>query len=50
MGKKILVVDDEQDIVGMLQYNLQKAGFEVITAFHGAEAELFSDVVEIHTR
>jgi two-component system alkaline phosphatase synthesis response regulator PhoP len=49
MGKKILVVDDEQDIVGMLQYNLQKAGFEVITAFHGAEAlakaELLPDLI-----
>ena len=29
-GKKVLVVDDEQSIVTLLQYNLQQAGYEVI--------------------
>lgn len=33
--KKVLVVDDEQSIVTLLQYNLQQAGFEVITAMDG---------------
>jgi two-component system, OmpR family, alkaline phosphatase synthesis response regulator PhoP len=37
MGKKILVVDDEQSIVTLLQYNLEQAGFEVITATDGEE-------------
>lgn len=35
MVKKVLVVDDEQTIITLLQYNLQKAGFEVITAEDG---------------
>ena len=36
--QKILVVDDEQDIVELLQYNLEKAGYDVRTAFNGKEA------------
>ncbi|MBM6617495.1 response regulator transcription factor [Bacillus suaedaesalsae] len=35
MNKKVLVVDDEQSIVTLLQYNLQQAGFDVITANDG---------------
>jgi len=38
MRKKILLVDDEPDIVEFLQYNLLKEGFEVITAYDGDEA------------
>lgn len=37
MSKRILVVDDEDSIVTLLQYNLQQAGFEVITAMDGEE-------------
>ena len=37
MSKKILVVDDEQSIVTLLQYNLEQAGFKVITASDGEE-------------
>ncbi|ASS92495.1 MAG: DNA-binding response regulator [Bacillaceae bacterium] len=37
MSKKILVVDDEQSIVTLLQYNLEQAGYEVITAQDGSE-------------
>lgn len=37
-GKKILVVDDEEDILNLLSYNLKKAGFEVVTAQDGPEA------------
>lgn len=33
--KKILVVDDEQSIVEILKFNLEKNGFEVVTAFAG---------------
>ncbi|WP_047153142.1 response regulator transcription factor [Aneurinibacillus tyrosinisolvens] len=36
--KKILVVDDEQSIVTLLEFNLQKAGFEVIKAMDGISA------------
>ncbi|NJL12570.1 MAG: response regulator transcription factor [Microscillaceae bacterium] len=35
---KILAVDDEPDIVELLQYNLEKAGYEVNTATDGEEA------------
>ncbi|MEW6507038.1 MAG: response regulator transcription factor [Bacteroidota bacterium] len=35
---KILLVDDEKDIVEFLQYNLIQEGFEVISAFDGKEA------------
>ncbi len=35
--KKILVVDDERDIVKALMIRLQTAGYEVATAFDGAQ-------------
>jgi two-component system, OmpR family, alkaline phosphatase synthesis response regulator PhoP len=38
MNYKILLVDDEEDIVEFLQYNLKQQGFEVITAYDGVEA------------
>jgi two-component system alkaline phosphatase synthesis response regulator PhoP len=36
--QKILVVDDEQDIVDLLTYNLRKEGFEVDSANNGKTA------------
>jgi two-component system, OmpR family, alkaline phosphatase synthesis response regulator PhoP len=38
MSKKVLVVDDEQSIVTLLTYNLEQAGFTVVTANDGEEA------------
>lgn len=35
---KILVVDDEQDIVEFINYNLRQAGYETATAYNGDEA------------
>ena len=35
---KILVVDDEDDILDLLQYNLEREGFEVYLARDGVEA------------
>ena len=35
---KILIVDDEADIIELLEYNLVKEGFEVISASNGEEA------------
>ncbi len=35
---KILVVDDEQDIVEFINYNLRQAGYETATANNGDEA------------
>jgi len=37
-GLKVLVVDDEPDILELLQYNLTKEGFEVRTAENGKRA------------
>lgn len=36
--KKILVVDDEPDVVEMLQTVLETASYEVVTAYDGKEA------------
>ncbi|MEA3296204.1 MAG: DNA-binding response regulator, partial [Patescibacteria group bacterium] len=35
--EKILVVDDEKDIVELLQYNLEKEGYKISSAFSGEE-------------
>lgn len=35
---KILIVDDEKDILEFLSYNLQKEGFEIFTASNGSAA------------
>ncbi len=37
-SKKVLIADDEPDIVEILKYNLEKEGYEVITAKNGDEA------------
>ena len=36
--RRILVVDDERDIVDMVGYNLQKNGYEVLSAYDGQQA------------
>ena len=38
MGKKILIVDDEKNIVDILKYNLSKEGFETVEAYDGEQA------------
>lgn len=38
MREKILIVEDEKDIVKMLEYNLKKEGFRVISASDGEDA------------
>ena len=42
MRSKILVVDDEPEAVELVEFNLQQAGYEVISAADGAEALLKS--------
>lgn len=37
MSQKILLVDDEEDILEFLSYNLIKDGFEILTANNGAQ-------------
>jgi two-component system phosphate regulon response regulator PhoB len=38
MGQRILVVDDEPDLLELVRVNLTQAGYEVETAEHGGEA------------
>ncbi len=38
MAKKILVVDDERHIVRLVEVNLTRAGYDVVTAYDGVEA------------
>ncbi|MCS7082165.1 MAG: response regulator transcription factor [Bacteroidetes bacterium] len=38
MAAKVLLVDDEPDLLEFLRYNLEKAGYTVLTAFDGASA------------
>ena len=38
MGIKILVVDDEPNIVELLKYNLENSGYETKEAYDGEEA------------
>ena len=37
MSAKILVIDDETDFVELIQYHLQRAGFEVVAAATGSD-------------
>jgi len=37
-NRKILIVDDEKDILELLEYNLEKEGFDVQTANNGMQA------------
>lgn len=37
-GKKVLIVDDEQDIVETLKFMLEVEGIECVTAYDGEEA------------
>lgn len=43
MSKTVLVVDDEQDIVELLRYNLEKEGYTVLTAQDGTAALAAAD-------
>lgn len=38
MSKKILIVDDEKNIVDIIKHNLKKEGFTVIEAYDGEQA------------
>lgn len=38
MASKILVVDDEQPIADILQFNLEKEGYDVVCAYDGQQA------------
>ncbi|MDQ3101598.1 MAG: response regulator transcription factor [Bacteroidota bacterium] len=38
MAPKVLLVDDEQDIVDLLKYNLEREGYQIYTALNGKDA------------
>lgn len=38
MPEKILIVDDEKPIAEILKYNLEKEGYQVLTAYNGEDA------------
>ena len=38
MRKKILVVDDDADLIELIRFNLKRAGFSIGTASNGLEA------------
>jgi len=38
MTKRLLLVDDEQDILDLLKYNLEAEGYEIVTAANGLQA------------
>lgn len=38
MGKTILIVDDEKNIVDILSFNLKKEGYEIVAAYDGERA------------
>ncbi|WP_404333252.1 winged helix-turn-helix domain-containing protein [Mesobacillus maritimus] len=42
MMTRVLVVDDEQSILTLLQYNLEQSGYEVLTAMDGEAGELLA--------
>ena len=46
-SKKILIVDDEQDLCDILQFNLTTAGYDV-DAVHSAEDALQLDLTKYH--
>ncbi|MGN0007661.1 MAG: response regulator transcription factor [Alistipes sp.] len=48
MGKRILVVDDERDILEFVGYNLSREGYEVYTAENGADALKVAEQVHPH--
>lgn len=38
MNKKVLIVDDEENIVELLKFNMELKGYEVEYAYDGEEA------------
>lgn len=45
---KILVVDDEKDIVELIRYNLEKEGYRVISAYDGMQAIKLAEKEQPH--
>ncbi|MCD6090684.1 MAG: response regulator [Bacteroidales bacterium] len=48
MKKTILIVDDSESIRKLVQFNLNKAGYEVLVANHGKDALKYFNGESIH--
>lgn len=48
MSHRILLVDDEPDIIEFIRYNLAREGYEIYTASQGAEALRMAEQVHPH--
>ena len=46
MAKKILIIEDEADLVSMIQFQLEASGYSVISASNGIEGLLKLNQVE----
>ena len=42
MHEKVLVVDDEKSIVDIVKFNLEKEGYQVLTAGDGRDCLLYT--------
>ena len=42
VAQTVLIVDDEQSILDLLKYNLEKNGYEVLAGSNGNEAILLA--------
>lgn len=47
MSDLIVVIDDEEDLVELLEYNLSKAGFEIVGFYNVAKVEQFLDEEDV---
>ena len=47
MNKRILIVEDEKNIVDILSFNLSKEGYETLEAYDGEAICLISPVLEL---
>ena len=48
MISKILLVDDEQDVLEFMKYNLEKEGFWVYTSTNGADGIQLAKKIKPH--
>jgi len=51
VSKKVLIIEDEKNLVKLLQVNLESRGFDVITAFDGEEGleKAFTELSDVIT-
>ena len=45
MTKKILIIDDDPDMLEVLAYILSAEGYQVVTSLHGKEADMLHEIL-----